>query len=286
MWRSVLFIPVLQERFLANAAERGADAIVLDLEASIAADRKDEARVALPAAIDGLASQGQDVLVRVNMLWLAALKDLEVAARAGVRAIVLPGCSSASEVQAVDAVLSELEAAANLPPGKIGLVPILESARGVLAASEIASASPRVLTLTFGIEDYLTDMETAGDGDLLTMTALSIAQAARAAGATPMVVPESLANLTDLDAFEAAARRGRAMGSDGGFAVHPAQVAVLNRVFSPSPEEIDWARRVVAAADEAESAGLGAVSLDGRMIDPPIVLRAQKLLARQRPNGE
>lgn len=284
MWRSVLFVPVLEERFLAKAAERGADAIVLDLEASIVAERKAEARKALPAAIDRLAAQGQDVLVRVNMLWRTALADLEMAVRPGVKAILLPGCSSAAQITAVDAVMSELEAERGLAVDSVGLVLLIEFASGVVAAPEIAAAAPRIIALTFGVEDYLADMETAADRELLTMTALSVAHAARAAGKAPMVVPETLANLNDLEAFEAAARRGRALGSVGGFAVHPKQVTVLNKVFSPSREELTWAERVVAAAEDGEKSGLGAISLDGRMIDLPIVLRAQKLLARQRPS--
>ena len=123
-------------------------------------------------------------------------------------------------------------------------------------------------------------MEAAPDSEILSTVALSVAQAARSSGKLPLVVPESLANLRDLNAFEAAAQRGRAMGSVGGFAVHPNQVAVLNRVFQPTAEEIDWAEKVVAASEDAQVKGLGAVSLDGRMIDLPIVLRAQRLLER------
>ncbi|MEM1131203.1 MAG: aldolase/citrate lyase family protein, partial [Pseudomonadota bacterium] len=259
MWRSVLFVPVLQERFLAKAAERGADAILLDLEASIAANRKSEARMALPDAVDRFTAQNQDVLVRINMLWRPALADLEVAVRPGVSAIQLPNCRSAADIVAVDQVMAEIEAEKGLAP--ISLIPIIESAQGVIASAEIASASPRVKALTFGIEDYLADMESSPDPHILTAAALTIAHAARAAGIAPMVVPGTLADITDLDAFEAAARRGRCMGSVGGYAVHPGQVAVLNRVFSPSPEDIEWATRVVAAAAEAEATGLGAVSL-------------------------
>ena len=147
-------------------------------------------------------------------------------------------------------------------------------------APAIAAAAPRVMALSFGVEDYLADMEAAEDADLLTATARTVAHAARAAGKVPMVVPQSLANLQDLAAFQAAAERGRAIGSVGGFAVHPGQVAVLNRVFSPTQAELDWAHRVVHAATEAEARGLGAVTLDGRMIDLPIVLRARKLIKR------
>lgn len=276
MWRSILFIPVLQERFLEKAAQRGADAIVLDLEASIAADRKQEAREALPAAIDQLVAQKQDVMVRINMLWRAALADIEMAARQGVSTIVLPDCRTAAQVSAIDGVLSEIESERNLPP--IGLLPLIESAQGVVESRAIAAAAPRVVALTFGIEDYLTDMQSQPDPESLATTAQLIALAARAAGKAPLVVPESLANLNDLKHFESAAQKGRAMGSTGGFAVHPNQVDILNRVFSPSADEISWAEKVVAAASEAEAQGLGAVSMDGRMIDLPIILRAQRLL--------
>lgn len=278
MWRSILFIPVLQDRFLAKAAQRGADAIVLDLEASIATDRKAEARAALPAAIGLLAGQGLDVLVRINMLWRPALADLEVAVRPGVRAIVLPDCKSAGDIHAVCGVLAELEAERGLAP--IDLIPLIESAQGLINAPDIARAAPRVAALSLGVEDYLSDMEASTDIDVLCTAAQSIAHAARAAGKVPIVVPESLANLQDLTVFEAAARRGRAMGSAGGFAVHPDQVSVLNTVFNPSPDDLTWAHRVVAAATEAAAKGEGAVRLDGRMIDLPIVQRARKIIQR------
>jgi citrate lyase subunit beta/citryl-CoA lyase len=282
MWRSVLFIPVLEKRFLAKAATRRADAIVLDLEASIATDRKDEARAALPAAVELLVNQGLDVFIRINMLWRPALADLEVAARSGVRAIVLPDCRSAGEIAAIDAVLTELEMERGLET--LGLLPLIESAKGVVNAPEISAAAKRIVGVAFGIEDYLTDMQALPDPSVLTGAAQTIAHAARAAGVSPMVVPESLANLEDTHVFKAAAIRGKAMGSTGGFAVHPDQIAILNEVFGPTHEERVWAARVLAAAKEAEARGLGAVRLDGRMIDLPIIARAQRLMTHQEPH--
>ena len=284
MWRSVLFIPVLEERFLARAAQRGADAIVLDLEASIADARKSEARAALPAAVDRLAAASLEVLVRINMPWRPAFRDLEAAVRPGVAALLLAGCESIAFVRAVDRVMGEIEGERGLAHGAIALMPVLESARAMMRAAAIARASPRIAALTFGIEDYVADLHATPVPELLDAASLQVIQAARAAGVVPMVVPETLANLDDPDAFEAAARRGRAMGSEGGFAVHPVQVEALNRAFTPSREELDWARRVVAAAEDAEARGLGAVRLDGRMIDLPVVVRARRLLAvRRRP---
>ncbi len=285
MWRSTLFVPVLEERFLAKASTRQADAIVLDLEASIAAGRKAEARAALPSAIERLCAQNQDVMVRINMLWRPALHDIEYAVQAGVKAIVIPGCESRSQIEAVDAVVGELEAEKGLPNSQICLIPIIESSRGVRDADTVLRASDRIACAAFGIEDYLSDMSACPSTELLTMTSLSLAEAARAASVIPLVIPESLANLSDLDAFEAAARRGRQMGSEGGFAVHPGQVERLNRVFTPAPEELEIAKRIIATAREAEAAGKGAARLDGRMIDLPIIIRAKRLLDRGKRLG-
>ncbi len=286
MWRSLLFMPVLEERFLAKAAERGADAIVLDLEASIAAARKDEARAVLAPAVERLHAAGQDVLVRINMPWRPALKDLEYAVRPGVAALALPGCASAAQVVAVDACIGELEAERNLPRGGIRLVPLIESARGVRDADGILRASDRIAAVGFGIEDYLADMAARPSIELQTMTGLAVAEAARGAGVVPLIVPETLGNLEDLDAFEAAAERGRRMGSEGGFAAHPGQVERLNRVFTPSGEEVATAERIVAAAREAERAGLGVVRLGDGFIDGPIIVRAERLLDRARRYGK
>lgn len=282
MWRSVLFVPVLEERFIGKALQRGADALVLDLEASIIPDRKQEARLALSGVVERLRGHGTDLLVRINTGWRPALADVEAAALDGVSALVLADCRQAAQVVAVDGVLAEVEAERGLTPGGIGLVPLLESAEAVLNGAAIAAAAPRVSGLALGIEDYVSDLEAQLDPATLHHAARQVVQIARATGVEPFAVPESLANLTDLERFRLAAEAGRAMGSSGGFAVHPDQVAVLNQTFTPSEAELEHARRVVVAAREAEDNGVGAVQLDGRMIDLPIVKRAQRLLERDR----
>lgn len=280
MWRSILFMPVLEERFIAKAHTRGADAIALDLEASIVADRKDEAREALPSAITQLKGQGLDVVVRINMLWRPALKDLEFAVREGLNAIAIPSCQSAEQVTAIDNCIGELEVERGLSHGSVRMIPIIENARGVRDADGILRASTRNVCLGFGTEDYIADMRATLSKELLTITSVALAEAARAADVIPLVIPESLGNLSDLDEFEAAAARGRQMGSEGGFCAHPGQVERLNKVFTPSETELAEARRIVAAAEEAERKGLGAVRLDDRMIDGPIIVRAQRLIDR------
>ncbi|MCJ7873869.1 CoA ester lyase [Phaeobacter sp. J2-8] len=279
MWRSLLFIPVLEEKFLAKAASRGADAIVLDLEASVAPDRKDEARSALPDAVSRLASD-VDVTVRVNALWTQAFRDLEASVIEGVSAIHLPLCETAAQVRAVDAMIGELEKERGLPAGNIRLVSMLESAAAVLNAREIATASPRLVAMTVGVEDYATSMGVAATPDVLRPAVQQVNQAARAASVASFAVAAGMSDFRDIDGLRAAATYARAIGSTGGYAVHPAQVAVLNDVFSPTEAELGWARRVVEAAETAARKGQGVTKLDGQMIDLPLVTRAQSIIAR------
>ncbi|MDO6485945.1 HpcH/HpaI aldolase/citrate lyase family protein [Shimia thalassica] len=282
MWRSFLFIPVLEQRFIAKAADCHADAIILDLEASIAADRKPEARTALPDVVSRLTSQ-VDVTVRINPLWLDAIRDLEACVIDGVTALHLALCESAEQVAAIDGILTELERERGLPPGKIKLIAMLESPGAVLRAEGIARASPRMAGLTLGVEDYATAMGASANDVLLRPAGAQVIQAARAAGVEPLVVPSSMADFRDFEALALAADFARNLGASGGYAVHPGQVEVLNRSFTPTETEIDWATRVLAAAAEAAKAGQGVFQIDGQMIDLPLVTRAERIIRRTPP---
>lgn len=283
MWRSLLFVPVLEERFIAKAADCAADAVILDLEASIADARKPEARAALQNAVNRLAPHIA-VTVRINPLWMAAIRDLEVCVIDGVSALHLARCGTAQEVAAVDGIVSELERERNLPVGQIKLIAMLESPGAVLQAESIARASGRVIGLTLGVEDYATEMGTQANDALLRPAGLQVIQAARAAGIDPLVVPSSMADFRDFAALERAAGFARTLGSVGGYAVHPGQVEVLNRVFSPSEVEIGWANRVLTAAKQAEAEGQGIFKIDGQMIDLPLITRAKRILERCEPS--
>lgn len=277
MWRSLLFIPVLEERFIAKAAERGADAVILDLEASIADERKAEARSALKDAVARLAPL-TNVTVRINPLWLEAIRDLEAATVEGVSTLHLARCESAGQVAAIDGILSELEAERNLPGGAIKLIAMLESPSAVMQAAAIAQASSRMAGLTLGVEDYATEMGVQTSEALLRAAGFDVIQAARAAGIAPLVVPASMADFRDTAALHSAAQYARSLGSCGGYAVHPSQVAVLNEVFSPSPEELAWASRVLAAGQEAARSAKGVFQVDGQMIDLPLIKRAKRIV--------
>ncbi|MBT0958412.1 CoA ester lyase [Alphaproteobacteria bacterium KMM 3653] len=284
MWRSLLFIPVLEEKFLSKAASRGADAIVLDLEASVAPGRKEEARAALPSAVSRLAPQ-IDVTVRINALWAQAFRDLEACVIEGVSAIHLPLCESAAQLHALSEMIGELEKERDLPPGEIRLVAMLESAEAVLNARQIAAASPRLVAMTVGVEDYATSMGVAATPEVLRPAVQQVNQAARAASVASFAVAASMSDFRDVDGLRAAASYARAIGSTGGYAVHPAQVAVLNEVFSPTDAELDWAGRVVEAAEIAARQGQGVTQVDGQMIDLPLVIRARSIIARGQLSG-
>ena len=280
MWRSLLFVPVLKERFIAKAANSGTDAVVLDLEASIADSRKADARAALPEAVALLASK-IDVTVRINPLWLEAIRDLEACMCEGISAIHLARCNGPEEVIAVDRLITELERDRGLTGPTPSLIAMLESPGAVENAQAIAQASPRMAGLTLGVEDYATEMGVAANDTLLRTAAFQVIQTAKAARLEPILVPTSIANYRDLEALEDAAQFARNLGATGGYAVHPAQIEVLNRVFAPTETERDWARRVIATSGSAKKDGKGVFLLDGQMIDLPLITRAQKILKRQ-----
>ncbi|MCI5042380.1 MAG: CoA ester lyase [Donghicola eburneus] len=267
MWRSLLFVPVLNDRLVEGAARRGADAVVLDLEAAVPRERKEEARSCLAGVVAGPKSDRLDVAVRVNPLSAEGVEDIAAALEAGADLIVLPQATRATAKQAADLV------------GATPLIPLIESPRGVIDALAIAEAASNVVGLGLGIEDYATEMGAPPTPELLVPAAFQVIQAARAAGCEPLAIPDTVADYTDLTRFEAAALRARALGASGGFAIHPGQIEVLNRVFLPSDEDIRAAQEVIALAETAHQTGDAIASRNGQMIDAPIVARARAVLA-------
>jgi citrate lyase subunit beta/citryl-CoA lyase len=280
MWRSLLFIPTLEERFVAKAATRGADAIILDLEASIPDTRKEEARAALPGAVEKLVSD-VPVTVRINPLWTPAIRDLEACVIPGVSAIHIALCESGEHVRAIDGILSELESARGLPAGGINLLAMIESADALGRAAEIAKASPRLVGLTLGVEDYATSIGVAATPDLLRPAVFQLNQAAHGAGIQSFAVPASIADFNVTETLDTQSRYARRLGSIGGYAVHPAQVAVFNAVFAATREEIAWAREVVSGAKDSKQKGEAVFKVQGQMIDKPLITRAMRILDKQ-----
>src|SRR5437870_8776426 len=281
VWRSLLFVPVTQERFVAGAARRGADAIILDLEDSVAASEKERARTLVPAAAKIVSRGGADVMVRLNRPLRMTVRDLEAVIGPGVQAVALPKAESAEHVQLVAEVIDELEAERGLPLGTTKMLAMVETATAFFRIAEIAKAHPRLVALNLGAEDFATSAGILPEAEPLTMPKQTAVFAARAAGIMPLGFIGSIAEFHDLDAFRETIRRSRRFGFVGASVIHPSQIAILNEEFRPTAGEIDHASRVVAAYDTALTEGVGAVTVDGKMIDVPVVERAKILLERE-----
>ncbi len=274
--RSLLYVPVSSERFLAKAHERGADAIILDLEDAVAPARKDAARERLGEAVMMVRRGGARVFVRINSEPERLERDAEAACRAGADGLLVPKAGADGEVAALGDFLAGIER--SIGRAAMSLVPMIENPEAVLDARAIATASPRVFALMTGGEDLATALGAEPTPDVLRFPKLLVHLAAKAAGVRSFGLLRTVADYNDLDGIEKSAHEARRFGFDGASCVHPAVVPILNRAFSPSPAELDHARALVAAAEAAAAAGHGAFSFDGRMVDEPVVRRARALI--------
>ena len=279
VWRSMLFVPALNDRFIEGAPRRGADCIQIDLEDSIPPDLKDKARDRVASVAGALAVQGLDIVVRINRPWRIAIRDLEASVGPHVTAINLPKVPNAAHVRAVGEVLADLEQAAGLPVGHTRIVAMIETAEGLLDIAAIAAA-PRVVAITVGAEDLAVSMGMEPVEDALYVPNVQAVAAARAAGVLPIGYVGTVANYADREAYRRTAERARALGFAGGFCIHPDQVPILNAAFSPRPEEVAAASEVIAAYEIALSEGRGAIAWTGAMVDQPVIDRARLLLQR------
>jgi len=281
VWRSLLFVPVTQQRFVDGAARRGADAIILDLEDSIAASEKPRARTLVPEAAHIVSRGGADILVRINRPLRMTVADLEAVIGPGVQAIALPKAESAQHLQLVAEVIDELETERGIPLGTTKILAMVETASAFFRLAEIARAHPRLVALNLGAEDFALSAGILPEAEALFMPKQVCVFAARAAGIMPLGFVGTVAEFHDLDGFRETVRRSRRIGFVGASVIHPSQIPILNQEFRPSAAEIDHASRVGAAYDKAVAEGVGAVTVDGKMIDVPVVERAKLLLQRE-----
>lgn len=272
--RSLLFVPATSPHLLAKAAQRGADALIVDLEDSVPLERKAEARQMAARAIEQLAGQAP-VLVRVNAGPELLRADVESLPLAGLRGVLLPKVESAAQVQHLAQLLAQRQAPGAAPSQ---IAALIETALGVVRGESIATAHPSLCALGFGAEDYAAEMMVEPQPASLLWAAQSVTNCARAFGLACWGLPGSIAEIEDMDAFAGLVRQARAIGFSGTVCIHPRQVPLVNAGFGPTEHELAWARKVVAADDEARASGRGAVTLDGRMIDRPIVERARRWL--------
>jgi citrate lyase subunit beta/citryl-CoA lyase len=282
-WRSLLFVPAGRERLLESAQSVAADALVLDLEDSVPEGRKAAARTLARRWVPKLATKRRDVFLRVNSLRSGVTRDdLMAVVQKGLVGIVLPKTESPQDLRDLDVLLREAEMEHGVRPGDVRTIALIESARGVLRCEDIARASDRLCAISVGAEDYTYDIGVRrdADGTALQHIRAVVVQVATAYGLAPIDTP--FADVKDEAGLIAETQLAKAIGLKGKYAVHPSQIAAINRVFSPTKDEIADARAIIDVYEAAVARGLGAVSLDGRMVDAPIAERARALIAASR----
>lgn len=279
-WRSLLYVPANAPRFVDKAHQRGADAIILDLEDSVPPAEKAAARDALAAAIPRVAQGGADVLVRINQPLRLAVADLQAAVLPGVCAVVVTKVEGASHVRLLDELVSQLEHERGLHVGGLRFVLVVETPQAWLDMQGIFRASPRNIGAVLGSEDFSLACDAAPTDDTLQLPKQQLIIQARACGLLPFGLIASVADFADPERLLAMAQRSRRFGFAGATCVHPSQVTAVNQAFGASAAEIAQARQLVAAFEQAEREGRGAIRVDGRMVDAPVVARARRLLQR------
>tara|TARA_B100001123_G_scaffold145373_1_gene168776 strand:+ start:135 stop:1013 length:879 start_codon:yes stop_codon:yes gene_type:complete len=280
LFRSFIFVPGNRANMLERARNFNSDVIMVDLEDSVPPGEKETAREMAKEWVPALKKEGKRVMVRVNSLDTGLTRqELEAVVSPDLYGISLGKVESTWNMRDADRMLSSIEHLAGVEPGSIKMVAWAETASALVDARDIATASKRVVALAFGAEDFTNDMgiERTDTGEEVRVPRSLVPVAARAANVASLDSPFVL--FQDPDALRADAQRARQMGYTGKFAIHPAQLDIINETFSPSAEEIAYARQIMAAWEEAKAAGRGSLAMDGRMVDVPVVKRAQNLLA-------
>jgi citrate lyase subunit beta/citryl-CoA lyase len=277
--RSLLFVPGNRANMLEKALALTPDALTPDMEDSVPAAEKANARETVRSFLPRLAARGVPVIPRVNALdtdWIEA--DLAAIVGPEILGVSVGKVRSAGDIGAISQLLGGLERRAGLPIGKLRLIPWIETAEAIVDCNAICRASERIVAVAFGGEDFTNEMgiERLEDESQIAYARQALCVAARAAHVLALDTPHL--KLRDLDGLRASSLRGKSIGFKGRFAIHPEQIDALNECFSPSAQEVAHAERVVAAYEEAERRGRASTSLDGWVIDVPVVKRARALL--------
>ncbi len=275
---SRLYLPGNSPSLMINAFLHKPDGLILDLEDSVAPDKKHEARVLVRNAIRALDFGTSERMVRINQLP-AGLEDLEWLIPHGVNLILLPKCESADQVHSLKRRIDEIKKSCSIPY-EIWIMPIIESAKGVVKAYEIASASLSVAALAIGLEDYTADLgvRRTPEGSESLYARSALVNAAKAAGI--QAIDSVFSDVDDMEGLKSTVIRSRAMGFDGMGCIHPRQIPVIHENYTPDNDEIDKAKKIFIAFMDAQRKGLGVVALGSKMIDAPVVKRARKTIAQ------
>ena len=278
--RSMLFLPGNTPNILMNGGVLNADSVILDLEDAISPEEKDAARILVRHILGGVDFAGSEVIVRINSLdtpyWR---KDLQAVVPQAPRMIMPTKVDSAEAMQVAAEYIGRLEQENGIEQGSIGLIPLLETAKGIENAFSIAVAHTRVQALYLGAEDLTADLrcKRTKEGAEIFYARTRLVNAARAAGLEAYDTP--FTDIEDEEGLRADIARAKGLGFSGKAAISPRQVACINEGFTPAAEEIEYAQKVLRAIHDAHAKGKGVVSLDGKMIDAPIVARARQTLA-------
>ena len=273
-----MFVPGNNPGMMADAHIYGPDSIMLDLEDSVTLAEKDAARLLVYHALQSVDYGNTEMVVRINPLNTPfGRKDIEAVVRAGVQVIRMPKTETADEVREVEAEILRVEQRLGCV-GRTQIMAAIESALGVVNAYDIATASSRMMGIALGAEDYCANLKTqrTPSGNELQLARQTIVVAARAAGIDALDTVYS--NLNDMDTFRAEVEYIKSLGFDGKSIINPRQIEVVNEVFAPKEKDIAKARTILAAIKEAEARGSGVVSVNGKMVDRPVVIRAQRTI--------
>src|SRR5712692_945449 len=281
--RSRLYLPGSEPKYFINAALHGPDAIILDLEDSVHHAEKDAARILVRNTLRAVDFGKCERMVRINQLPMG-LEDLAEIVPESPDLVLLPKAELPEQVAETDRMIGELKGRYGITR-PIWLMPILESALGIENASAIAQASKNVVALTIGLEDYTADLGVAktAEGRESLYARTRLVNAAKAVGV--QAIDSVFGDVGDMEALGRWGENSRALGFEGMGCIHPSQISVVHEAFMPSQVEIEKALKIVAAFEEAQQRGLGVVSLGSKMIDPPVVERARKLVERARTMG-
>jgi citrate lyase subunit beta/citryl-CoA lyase len=282
--RSMLFIPGSNAAMLSTAFVYRPDSIMFDLEDAVALREKDSARLLVYHALQLPAYKGIETVVRINPLDTPyGLKDLEASVRGGAEIIRLPKTDCAADIHRLEAEVERIERECGREFGSTRLMAAIESASGVVNAVSITTASPRMDSIALAGFDYVVDMQTQrGDGSELFYARCAVLHAARAAKIDAFDVVFS--DVNDDEGFLKEVAVAKKLGFNGKSLINPRQIELLHKSYEPTEDEIRRAERIVEAAEKAESEGLGVVSLNGKMVDPPVVMNARRILALAQPS--
>ena len=284
--RTRMYAPGNNPKVLSKGTTPGADSVILDLEDSVAPSQKDAARIMVRYALENVDFGDAEVLCRVNpMSTEYGPEDVRTKGHL-VDGLVVPKSETKADVLQVDSLLEEVEAEHGLQVGKVGIVPLIETAKGVLNAYEVATASPRNISLAFGAEDYTADVGglRTRDGISMLWARSQVVAAAKAAGI--QASDTVFGDFRDEEGLYAEAKQAAEMGFDGKGAIHPKQLPIIIDAFTPDGKAIEKSQKIMAAIRKAEVEGSGVAALGGKMIDAPVRARAEKVLALAKAAGK